>query len=812
MASKGIKGITIELGAETTKLDKALRDVNNKSRDLQGELKQVERLLKFDPGNTELIAQKQQILSEQVENTSTKLERLKKVQQQVEQQFKSGDLGAEEYRAFQREVTATEGQLNGLKQKLSKVGTGNDLAGARQDMSKFKQEIQEAQEAAKDLGGELTGIVAGIAAGGGISGAIEKALDTSSLNTKINISMDIPPESVQFVKDAINTISAYGVDAEEALEGVRRQFALNADASDEVNQKIVEGAGAITAAYNGIDFIELIQETNEIAAGLKISNEDALALVDSLLKVGFPPEQLDTIAEYGVQMQELGFSTAEIQSIFEKGVDLKTWNIDNLNDGVKEARLQVGGLGSDISDSNAAVIEAAGLSTDTFQKWGEAVAKGGEEGSKAMSDIADHISKMEEGSAKNDLATLIFGTKWEDQGQNMIAVFQGLYQAVDKTSANAESLNSSMEKLNADPAVQMQQALADMQVAMQPLLETIAGIISKIAEWVANNPQLAATLTVIAIGIGIVMGAAIALAPVIMALTTVTGGLAVSINAAIWPITLIVAAIAALIAIGILLYQNWDTIKAKTVEIWGAIKAWFSNFWSSTKSLFNESLSTIVNYVSTKFSEAKNKVSEIWNSIKSFFTDTLGNLVSSTKSKFTDIVNAVRDKMNEVLSKIKEIWGNVKSFFAGINLFETGKNIIQGLVNGVMSMGKNLVDGVKGVVNDAIEGAKNLLGIKSPSRVFMEIGEFTGEGLAIGLENMTNNVKKASQHMVQSTIPNKPIMKTQQMQPSNLLSQKQPVILQLVSPDNREMARWLVDDITDLQNFNNNRIRLFGGA
>ena len=67
---------------------------------------------------------------------------------------------------------------------------------------------------------------------------------------------------------------------------------------------------------------------NEIGSSLQISNEDALALTNSLLKFGFPPEQLDTIAEYGLQMKQIGFSTAEIQAIFEKGVDLKTWNID----------------------------------------------------------------------------------------------------------------------------------------------------------------------------------------------------------------------------------------------------------------------------------------------------------------------------------------------------------------------------------------------------------------------------------------------------------------------------------------------------
>ena len=83
-----IKGITIEIGGNTQPLNKALEGVNKKTRDLQGELKSVERLLKLDPTNTELLAQKQKLLGEQVDNSREKLNRLKAAQEQVEQPLK----------------------------------------------------------------------------------------------------------------------------------------------------------------------------------------------------------------------------------------------------------------------------------------------------------------------------------------------------------------------------------------------------------------------------------------------------------------------------------------------------------------------------------------------------------------------------------------------------------------------------------------------------------------------------------------------------------------------------------------------------
>jgi phage-related minor tail protein len=328
IARKRIAGITISLDGETKGLDKALQDVNKRSRDLSSELREVENALKFNPGNVELLAQKQQLLTQQVENTSEKLERLKSVQDQVQQQFNKGEIGADQYRAFQREIIKTESQLDGFKKALASVDDNKALDNLGKDFQNVRKDAEKAKEEIKNVGSEIGNFVAGAVAGGGIAGAVSQALDTSSLNTKIEISMDVPPESIKSVKEAINTVSAYGVDAESALEGVRRQWALNADASDEANARIVEGAGVIASSYEGIDFTELIQEINEISGELNITNEEALGLTNALLKVGFPPEQLDIIAEYGQQLVRAGYTAEEVQAIMAAGVDTGTWNID----------------------------------------------------------------------------------------------------------------------------------------------------------------------------------------------------------------------------------------------------------------------------------------------------------------------------------------------------------------------------------------------------------------------------------------------------------------------------------------------------
>jgi len=115
MASKNIRGITIEIGGDTGPLGKALEEVNKKSRALGSELKEVEKLLKLDPGNTVLVAQKQKLLADQVTNTKGKLETLKEAERQVQEQFKKGDISEEQYRELQREVIKTETELKSLE-------------------------------------------------------------------------------------------------------------------------------------------------------------------------------------------------------------------------------------------------------------------------------------------------------------------------------------------------------------------------------------------------------------------------------------------------------------------------------------------------------------------------------------------------------------------------------------------------------------------------------------------------------------------------------------------------------------------------
>lgn len=151
MAGKGIKGITIQIGGDTVGLQKALSDVDSKARALSSEMRQVNNALKLDPTNTTLLAQKQQILAEQVKTTSDRLSQLKSVQDEVEQQYKSGAIGADAYRAYQREVVATESQLKKLEQtQQDEADAAAKAAKAAETLSNEEKDLSKKAEESAD--------------------------------------------------------------------------------------------------------------------------------------------------------------------------------------------------------------------------------------------------------------------------------------------------------------------------------------------------------------------------------------------------------------------------------------------------------------------------------------------------------------------------------------------------------------------------------------------------------------------------------------------------------------------------------------
>ena len=149
MANSKIRGITIEIGGDTTKLDKALGSVDKKVKGTQVELREVNKLLKIDPTNTEMLAQKQALLTDAISETKEKLDILKNAESQVQEQFKKGEVSEEQYKALKRELGRTEVELANLEEAARQTDTAIEELGKSSKLS--GEELKEAEEKAGDF-------------------------------------------------------------------------------------------------------------------------------------------------------------------------------------------------------------------------------------------------------------------------------------------------------------------------------------------------------------------------------------------------------------------------------------------------------------------------------------------------------------------------------------------------------------------------------------------------------------------------------------------------------------------------------------
>lgn len=633
--------------------------------------------------------------------------------------------------------------MDKFKNAIKGMDGSNNLDKVKKDLEKVGTEAQKAEKDVKSLDDKLGKLGAGVVAAGGVAGIVSQALEQSEIDVKIDIGFEVPEKSKAVIKQAAADLRAYGLDGEEALEGTRRLWALNTTATDEQRVAILKSAGAITKAYGDIDFKELIRDTDKIAGELKISQEEALGLVNTLLKTGFPPDQIDIIAEYGNQLTQAGYSAEEIQNLFKAGIDTKTWNIDNLMDGLKEARLQMAGYAAGLSDSQTEFLDGLdGMSAKRFTQLATAVSEGGEESTKALAELAKYIKEMEEGADKFELGTMFGATKYEDQGDNLFDTFINAAGGAADLKENMDALAESVDKLDDSSAVKMRGSIEDMKLALEPTMGIIADIVGNIAGWAKENPKLTATIVAITVAIGVISLAFMALTPIFTGVAAIFGVVATAIGTITAPIALAIAAIIAIIAIGVLLYKNWDEVLKGLKSAWQATASWFSGAfakagevlsatWEGIKNIFigiGEWLNELGVSIAEGFKTAIDNIVEIWTAIADgirnafegmlqFIVDTMDAIrefiltsLTAVKDLFINIFTAIYTVTNEKWSAIREFVINtmqtVKDKTSAI--IEKLKEIFVKIFTAIWETTKDKFNAVKDAIVNAIQKAKDL--------------------------------------------------------------------------------------------------------
>ena len=232
MANNKIKGLTVEIGGDTTKLGKALDAVNNKSNDLSRELGDINRLLKLDPKNTELLAQKQKVLADAVSNTEDKLGKLKEAEKQVQQQFARGEVSEEQVRELKREIEATEQKLNGYKRAVKE--TADEVANLGKKTKATAEEVEDANNKMADfVGAGLKGVI-GLAASaaGALLGLAESTREYRTEMAKLNTAFTDSGFSSQAATGAYKDLVGVLGETDQAVEAANHLAKLTDNEKD----------------------------------------------------------------------------------------------------------------------------------------------------------------------------------------------------------------------------------------------------------------------------------------------------------------------------------------------------------------------------------------------------------------------------------------------------------------------------------------------------------------------------------------------------------------------------------------------------
>jgi len=717
VTANNIRGITVEINGETQGLQNALRDVNRQSTALQGELREVDRALRLDPSNVTLLSQRNQILANEVSNARDKLERLQHAQEQVEQQFASGDIGEEQYRAFQRELINTENQLRNLENQLhdsneammNAGSAANDAGDALEEMAAKGEKIKAVGDNISKVGEKLLPVTAAIGAAGAASLAAFDEVDSGydTIITKTGAAGEALDSLTQSADKVFSEMPVEMADVGVAIGEVNTRFELTGEELENLSKEFIRFAN-----INGTDLNTAIDGVDSVMMKFNVDSSKASEVLGLLTKVGqdtgLSMDTLQsTLATNGATLKEMGLdltaSTNLLAQFESTGVDAATALA-----GLKKAQQNATADGKTMQEAlnetitsirdTANETEALQIATDLFGKKGAAeMTQAIREGKLSIDDLSTSLSDYS-GVVTNtfestldppDQAKIAFNNLKLTGAQLGATILNTVQPALMKLTEKLKSLTSWFKSLT-ESQKQTILKVAGVVAAIGPLLIVIGKVVSTVGTLMTILPQVKAAM----IAINAVMAAN--------------------------PIGIVIAAVAALIAIFAVLWDKCDGFREFWIGLWENIKEIFAIFVEVFK-LQIDAIKAVFEAVKNFFSDRIGEIKVMFSLVGNWFKDTFAPLFSGAMDGIKAIFGAVKDYFTSqwemikgvftgIINFVKDVfrgdwsaaWEDIKGIFKSIwdSFEEIAKkplNAVIGLVNGLIGGINKLVDGINGI-------------------------------------------------------------------------------------------------------------------
>lgn len=641
-----IRGITIEFNGDTTKLGKALRDISKSTSAVDKELSKINKGLKFNPTSVELWRQKQDLLKQRIEETTKKLDALKQAKEKID----SGEVKvtAEEYRKLERDIVETESKLKSFKTQLQQIGNVKLRALGEQ----FKQAGQKMQNVGKTLTTKVTAPLAGIGvaslkAGMDFDTAMSQVAATSGKTVgEIGDLRDFAKEmgsttsfSATQAAEGLNYMALAGYTAKESMDMLPTVLDLAAAGAMDLGAASDMVTDAQTAL--GLSSKQTATMVDQMAKVSSTTNTSVSQLGEAILTIGPTAKSmaggtkeltqtLGLLADNGIKGSEAGthlrnillsLNTTKVKDAFhELGVEVfdAEGNMRSLSDIFPELSTAMDGLTSEertgmlqelFNKTDLASLNAL-LDTDA-QRWNEV--------GTAIDNAGGAASQMADTQLDNLGGSLtLLKSALEGAG---IAISDVLAPYLRKF---ADWLNQIVTKFN----------------ELSPRAQKIIVIVGAVAA--AIGPLLV-IFGVLASSIGSIISLVGTIGPLIGGVGGAIGGL---MTGSLLPI---IAIIGVLIAVGIALYKNWDTIKAYA----SSLKTWLINTWNAIKTGISTTVNGLMSFLSNAWNSIKSTASSVWNGIKTAITSP----ITSARDKVKAIIDKLKSyfpiKVGDLLSGIK---------------------------------------------------------------------------------------------------------------------------------------------------------------
>lgn len=737
---KSISGITIELGGNTTKLDKALENVDGKARNTQGELKEIQRLLKFDPKNTELLAQKQTLLTDAVSETKEKLDVLKTAESQVQEQFRKGEATEEQYRAVQREIIATENALKSLEKQAKE----NNIT-----LAKIGDVFGKAGEFSTGLGRKMLPATTAIVGAGTAAGKM--AVDFEDAMAKVNTIADttkVPLDELE--KSILGLSDETGIAATEIADNVYN---------------------AISAGQNTEDAVNFVSNATKLAKAGFAESADALDILTTIMNAyGMEAGRVTNVSDMLIQTQNLGKTTvAELSSAMGKviptakaqGVELETlcgaYAVMTSNGiATAETTTYMNSMLNELGKQGTSAAKAFAEGTGHIKEGGLTIAEAMEQGW-ALTDVLSILD--EQAVASGTSISNMFGSAeagkaasvlW-DNAEKLNEVIGEMENSAGATETAFNKLDTTSNKVKI-AANQLKNTAIDLggtlMDTLQPTIQKVCDKVREFSEWFKNlNESQKQTIIKIAAVVA-ALGPALltfgklstgisGIIKIVSGLMGKIGGLKVVFAALTGPVGIVIGVLAALGAGFVALYKTNDEFKEKIdnglgrlkesfMRMWVAIqpvleslKEAFSNLMVVLKPVFEFILLNIMGVINGVINAAEPVISAIQNMVD-YITNIINAVLSLLNGDFDGfyaymkaaLQNAIDFFKNTILAGINFIVGFFETF--GVNVGQIFSGIWAGICSIFQGVGQWFADRF----NEAYTNVTN---------AFAAIGQWFGE-------------------------------------------------------------------------------------